>query len=279
MEITCWGARGSIPVSGTEYIKFGGDTTCVEIRSDNNDIIILDAGSGLRRCGNRLAKESFNNINFIFTHSHSDHLLGFPFFKPLYQNDKILNIYGCPFAQEAIKRIFSDSLIPPFYPITYNDVKSELNFKGIPLENFNIGSIEIQSIPLSHPNTGFGYKFTENDKTFVFLTDNELDFVHPNGMEYKDYVEFAGNADLLFHDAEYSETEYQRTKTWGHTTYTRALDLATEAGVKSFGIFHHNQDRTDSQIEEIVEICNKILSDKQSGIDCFAVEAGQTIKL
>lgn len=274
MIIRCWGARGSIPVSGKEYEKYGGDTTCIEIRTKDDAVVIVDAGTGIRRLGNRLIEEKTNHYHLIFTHSHWDHLLGFPFFKPIYLQDTHIDVYGCRFAQRSIKNILSNTMQPPFFPVKLDDIKAELDFHGACREPFSIQSLSVTPIFLSHPNRGVGYKFTEDDRTFVFLTDNELGYRHPGGLGCQDYLEFCQDTDLLIHDAEYAEDEYQRTKTWGHSTYKEALHLALNAKVKRFGLFHHNQDRTDAALDEIVEECRYIIEDKNMDLKCFAVYAG-----
>ncbi len=279
MEIINWGSRGSIPVSGQDFLEYGGDTTCVEIISKNNYRIIIDAGSGIRNLGTKILKNEINEVSIIFTHSHLDHLLGFPFFKPIYMKGKKIDIYGCPFAQEAIRKIFSSSMIPPFFPVDYEDLSAEITFHGAALKPFTIDTVEIIPIALSHPNHAIGYKFIEDGKSFVFLTDNELTFQHAGGFEYKDYVEFSLNADLLFHDAEFTEKEYKKTKSWGHSTYKKALQLALDANVKQFGLFHHNQERTDLQIDKIVEDCKRVIEQNNSELICFGVKTGTKIKL
>ncbi len=100
MKITCWGARGSIPVSGREFLKYGGDTTCIEVRSKNNDVVIIDAGTGIRKLGNKLIAGGETNLNILFTHAHWDHLMGFPFFKPIYSNKTAIKMYGCAYTQQ-----------------------------------------------------------------------------------------------------------------------------------------------------------------------------------
>ncbi len=279
MVITCWGSRGSIAVSGAEYLKYGGDTTCIEIRSKNNDLIIVDAGTGIRKLGIKLLKAKEKNINLIFTHAHWDHLFGFPFFKPIYFSGVKINLYGCPFAQNSIKEMISKSMSAPNFPVNLNDLKAEIEYFGACTGPFEIGPIQVIPILLSHPNMGIGYKFIEDDKTFVFLTDNELTYPHPGGLEYNDYLEVTKNADLLIHDAEYTQNEYKITKGWGHTVYNDALNFALEANVKRFGLFHHNQERTDEALDKIVEDCENIIKSKNSNLKCFAVAAGMNIDL
>ncbi|HBF43323.1 MAG TPA: hypothetical protein DDW42_06770 [Desulfobacteraceae bacterium] len=170
MIIRCYGAKGSIPVSGKQYLKYGGDTTCLEIRSKNDEIIIVDAGSGIRRLGNKLLDEQRYEYNIIFSHPHMDHILGFPFFKPIYNEKAIINLMGCPATQGDISKPLSRAMSAPFFPIQFDQLKAKINYTADCPICFSIDSIEIFPINLSHPNVGIGYKFIEDGKTFVFLT-------------------------------------------------------------------------------------------------------------
>jgi len=279
MIFKCWGSRGSIPVSGKEYIKHGGDTTCIEIRTKDDDIIIVDAGSGIRRLGNSLIANNRYQYSMVFTHAHWDHLMGFPFFKPLYKSKTRLAMYGCPFAQASIKEMISRVMTSPNFPVDYEDLRADITYELACDSTFSIGSMRIIPISLSHPNWGNGYKFIEGNKSFVFLTDNELTFKHPGGLEYADYLEFTKGATLLVHDAEYTERDYNHTKGWGHSRYVDALRLAIEAGVEQFGLFHHNQDRCDEDVDQIVAECKKIIFSEKSPLQCFAVSQDMEIKL
>lgn len=279
MYIKCWGSRGSIPVSGSDYIKYGGDTTCLEIRTKSDDIIIVDAGTGIRRLGNRLIDENRCTYSLIFTHAHWDHVMGFPFFKPLYSNKTRLTMYRCPFHSDFVETILSSIMTPPKFPVRYSGINAEIKYVGAFTTKFEVGSVMVTPIPISHPDKGSGYKFTEDGKSFVFLTDNELDFVHPDGLTYDDYLEFCTGADLLIHDAEYLPEEYPSTIKWGHSVFTKTLDLALKAGVKKLGLFHINQERTDQQMDDIVEICKQTIADKDRPLECFAVGCDMTFSL
>ncbi|MFH1006622.1 MAG: MBL fold metallo-hydrolase [Candidatus Latescibacterota bacterium] len=278
MLIRCWGARGSIPVSGKEYLKYGGDTTCIEIRTEEDEIIIIDAGTGIRRLGNQLLQENRRNYSMIFTHAHWDHLLGFPFFKPIYVDGTAIEMFGCPFAQESVKKMISTIMSPPNFPVDFRDIKAELTYHQDACEHpFSIKSLEVIPILLNHPNQGIGYKFVEKGKTFVFLTDNELTFEHPGGLGFSDYRAFCSGADLLIHDAEYREEEYKLTAGWGHSAYKDALRLAIDSNVRRFGLFHHNQDRTDQGVDEMVRDCRRLTQGKDASPECFAVCQGMEI--
>jgi phosphoribosyl 1,2-cyclic phosphodiesterase len=278
MYIKCWGARGGIPVSGPEYLVYGGDTPCLEIRDDAGTTIIVDSGTGIRRLGTKLVREERFDLNIIFSHSHWDHIIGFPFFKPVYDPRFKINILGSPRWQGNMDKLIKDTFKAPHFPVQPNQIKAQMEYCEVG-GKFTLGEIIIETIPLSHPNLGLGFKFVHKGKVFVFLTDNELGFVHRGGKTFSDYMRFCQGADILIHDAEYTDEEYLHTKTWGHSRYTDALRLALEAGVKTLGLFHHNQDRTDSAIETIVADVARLIKQSVRQMQCFAVKQGQEIIL
>ena len=198
MYIKCWGSRGSVPVSGKEYIKYGGDTTCIEIRSKDDHVIIVDAGTGIRRLGNHLVEEERYTYDVIFTHAHWDHLMGFPFFAPLYSKQTHIRIQGCPFAQKFVETMLSKVMSPPNFPVSYKDIRADISQEPVCLENFDVGTVSVTPIRLNHPNQGNGYKFVEDGKRFVFLTDNALGLTHPGGLSVDAYQEFSAGADLQY---------------------------------------------------------------------------------
>jgi len=279
MHIKCWGSRGSIPVSGKEYLKYGGDTTCLEIRAESGDSIVVDAGTGIRNLGNRLIEEERYRYHFIFTHAHWDHVMGFPFFKPLYFEEARLQMHRCPFHSKFVETILTRIMAPPNFPVRYSDIKAEITYEDACPAAFEIGSVQITPIPISHPNSGSGYKFVEDGKAFVFLTDNELSYVHPGGLHRKDYVEFCSGADLVIHDAEYTDDEYREKRAWGHSTFDEVLDLAFAAGTGRIGLFHINQERTDREMDAIVDYCRQRIAENGGGLDCFAVAADTLFQL
>ncbi|MDO8282888.1 MAG: MBL fold metallo-hydrolase [Thermodesulfovibrionia bacterium] len=279
MIIRCWGARGSIPVSGKEYLKYGGDSTCIEVRTKDDEVIIIDAGTGIRRLGNRFLNEGRRKYNIIFTHSHWDHMLGFPFFKPIYLKKSQIKLYGFPTAQADMHRFLSKTMRPPFFPVCFKDLAANISFTKVYERDLHIGSAKISRIKLSHPNLGVGYRIEEDGKSFVFLTDNEFTFNHPGGLGYEDYLHFSRDADLLLHDSEYTEEEYKKTRGFGHSTYKDALKLAIGSNAKMFGLFHHNQDRSDDELDGIVKDCQQIILENNSGLKCFAAYPGMEIVL
>jgi len=276
MFIRCWGSRGSIPVSGAEYIRYGGDTTCLEIRTAGDEIIVVDAGTGIRRLGNRLVQENRLQCHVIFTHAHWDHVMGFPFFKPVFIPGAELRMHKCPFQSRFVETILNKVMSPPTFPVRFRDLKAHFTYEDACPTEFMIDSVAITPVPLSHPNSGAGYKFVEDGRTFVFLTDNELGFVHPHGLDFEGYRDFCRGADLLIHDAEYTPEEYLTTREWGHSVYPDVVDLAMAAGVRRLGLFHLNQDRSDDDMDRMVENCRRRIAVKGGGVECFGVGADMT---
>jgi len=280
MKITCWGSRGSIPVSGAEYEKYGGDTTCLEITCDSGDVIILDAGTGMRRLGSKLlAANGGRPCSLLLTHAHWDHLMGFPFFKPIYMKGTKIGIYGCAYVQESVRHMIAQPMAAPYFPVEFGQLAAEFDFHEVCERSFSIGSVEVSTIPLNHPNQGLGYRFTEGGRSFVFLTDNELMHRHAGGADVDAYRRFSEGADLLVHDAEYTQEQYRMTKGWGHSVYTDALQLALDAGVRQFGLFHVNQERTDADMDRLVADCGRIVQERNRSLRCFGMAAGMEIEL
>jgi ribonuclease BN (tRNA processing enzyme) len=162
-------------------------------------------------------------------------------------------------------------MAPPHFPVPARDISATIITSYSVKSHLDVGGVHIETIALNHPNQGLGFRITENGRSFVFLTDNELDETYEQGSSYTDFVDFCRDADLLVHDGEYTREEYLLTRTWGHSRYEDALKLAEDAGVKRLGLFHHNQERTDAEIDRIVDACRKMLTDKGSCLDCFAV--------
>lgn len=271
MIIRCWGARGSVAVSGNQYLKYGGDTTCMEVRTKNDEVIIIDAGTGIRRLGNRLLDENRDTFHMLLTHAHWDHLLGFPFFKPLYRKKNRIIFHGKPLPNHSIEEILAGTMKDPLFPVDYGTVKHHLRYDNLHGGSFTIDSVTVTPIPLSHPNQGTGFLFREGDVTFVFLTDNELTYRHPGGLDFDEYRSICAGADLLIHDAEFTSGEYEQARRWGHTVYTDAVNLALGAQVKSLGLFHHNQDRTDEALDRMVEECRGLVAHNGASMECFAL--------
>jgi phosphoribosyl 1,2-cyclic phosphodiesterase len=279
MDIKCWGSRGSIPVSGKEFLKYGGDTTCFEITARTGETIIVDAGTGIRQLGNSLLERNITEYTLLLTHAHWDHILGIAFFKPLQFSKVKIRIQERKFSGISTNDVLGNVMAAPFFPIGLEDLLADIKYDKTLNGVFNIGSIRVESIPTSHTDGGLGYRFIEDGKTFVFLTDNELGFDHPNSKGFQAYLDFSKDAELLIHDGEYTTDEYKTKVSWGHSSAQDVMDLAVKANVKKLGLFHISQDRTDDEMDEIVTDCKATLVKENSSLDCFAVPANFKIHI
>jgi phosphoribosyl 1,2-cyclic phosphodiesterase len=275
MEIRIWGCRGALPTPGPETIRYGGNTTCVEVRPSDGSVIILDAGSGIRKLGKALMKEEGVRIIHLFlTHAHWDHLMGFPFFRPAYLERYKIHVRGGPRAKRSLRNYLRHQMEAPYFPVRFDAMKAEFDFtEGDPQKRM-IGSAEVVPIRLNHPNGSYGIKIMEAGKSFVFFTDHELDYLHGSRLDLEGYVNFCKGADLLLHDAQYTDEEYQLTRSWGHSTFSSATDFCIKAEVRRFGLFHHDPDHTDDQIDRYVSLCQERILKANSTVDCFGVQEG-----
>ena len=279
MKIKCWGSRGSIAVAGSEYSKFGGETTCIQVIAKSGENVIIDAGTGIRKLGIDLFSSGQQKFYLLITHAHWDHISGFAFFKPLQNPDVTLVVQNSLFADTTVEEIFKRLVHPPFFPITMKDLEATIQYRNNMTNQFSIGSLKISTIALNHPGGGLGYKFTENGKSFVFLTDNELGHIHPGGQGPNVYENFCQDADLVFHDAEFTPGEYPGKTGWGHSAYTDVVNLALKARVKTLGLFHINQERTDAEMDKIVDHCRRIIKDKGGKTVCMGVACNMEFTL
>ena len=274
MKIKVWGCRGSIAAPGPDTLRYGGNTTCVEVISNSGTEIVIDAGSGARNLGKELLKKETKTVYLLLTHAHWDHLLGFPFFEPAYSADFTIYLCGGPKARDSIKDYFYHQMQAPYFPIEMELLHATFEFGFENAHGNSIENIQVDSIQLSHPNGGYGFKLTENGKSFVFLTDNELGHPHDSSLRFEDYVNFCKDADLLFHDAQFTDEEYIERKGWGHSCYKDAFNLAVKAGVKRLGFFHHDPDRSDDELDRIVKDYVEKAKSISPGMSVFAVAEG-----
>jgi phosphoribosyl 1,2-cyclic phosphodiesterase len=268
MKVKFWGTRGSIPVPGKDTTIYGGNTTCLEITLEGGRKVIIDAGTGLRPLGDKLfAEEEKVDVYLLMTHIHWDHLLGFPFFAPIYEPTSKIFIDGFPTCMKGLRATFDNKLGDGFFPIKFNDLRAEIRHIDIlnrgPLK---IDGVVIDSIPLQHPQGGYGFRFREGKKTLVFITDNELTDEAWAGMHPENYVEFCKDADILIHDAQYTPEEREKRSGWGHSDYAAALDLALDAHVKRLILFHHDPTRKDPEVVSFQAKCEKLARERNADI-------------
>lgn len=281
MRIRFWGTRGSIPVPGKDTIEYGGNTTCLEITLQSRKRVIVDAGTGIRGLGYELKREGEAiDIYLLVTHIHWDHIIGFPFFEPLYDLSTRIMIDGYPTCIKGLRSTFDTRMGDGFFPIKFDDLRAEIQY----LNRIGKGEVELEGIivdciPLQHPQGGYGFRFRDDHKTLVFITDNELKTDAWRGRTLKEYVEFCKEADILIHDAQYLPSEIKQRTGWGHSDYEAAFVLAYEAGVKKLILFHHDPSRTDLDVAAIRRSCQEIAAKKNSRLIIEAAKENSEIVL
>lgn len=276
MRIKVWGCRGSIPSPGGDTSRYGGNTTCVEVRLRGGSLVVIDAGSGIRNLGRELVRrEGREVVHLLLTHAHWDHLQGFPFFLPAFQKRFTLQVWGGPRSAAVLRSYLQHQMSPPYFPVQYAELEARIRFPRKPAREITIDGTRLQSIPLTHPDGGYGFKFSEEDRSFVYLTDNELGYRHPGGLSPRRYAEWCRGADLVLHDAQYTPAEYRLTRGWGHSTFQAATELCLAAGPRRFGIIHHDPQHTDLQLDRYVRDCRRALG--RGGPDFFGATEGMEI--
>ena len=249
-----WGVRGSIPAPGSETVRYGGNTSCVEMRVGGKRLI-FDGGTGLRVLGRELLQEMPVEAYMLFTHSHWDHIQGFPFFTPAFIPGNCFHIYGAIAPNGAtMKQRLSDQMLHPNFPVPIQVMQSDLKFYDLtPGDAVTLDDIAIETGSLNHPNTAIGYRITWRGRTVVYATDTEH---FPDRLD-ENLLHLARDADLLIYDACYTDQEYHDTKTpkvgWGHSTWQAGVAVAQAAGVKRVAMFHHDPTHDDDFLDAVGE--------------------------
>lgn len=281
MRIKFWGTRGSIAVPGKDTTLYGGNTTCLEITLQSGKKIIIDAGSGIRSLGDKLIAENERvEVYLLITHIHWDHILGFPFFAPINNRSSKILVDGYHSCMKGIRYTFDNKMGDGFFPIQFGDLKAEIRYLDqIRHGELEIDGVVIDSIPLHHPQGGFGFRFSEGKKTFVFITDNELRPDGWAGRSPEEYIRFCEDADILIHDSQYTPQEIDERKGWGHSDYQSAFNLAHRANAKRLVLFHHDPSRKDTEVAAIRNKCEDLAKEDNSAIIIEAAQEGTELEL
>ena len=255
MRAHIWGCRGSLASPGPETVRYGGNTSCIEVRLDDDTLIILDAGTGIRPLGNRLMDEMPRTVHLFLTHLHIDHLEGLGFFAPLWSSDVDLHIWGPPSPLRSLEQRVTRYLSPPLFPIHLSDVPADPTFHDVPADAWKVGPAVVMARPVSHRGPTVGYRIEEDSQTLAYIPDHEpalgvdLRTVEP---EWISGHAVADGVDLLFHDSQYTEDEYPRRIGWGHSSTAHVVSFAAVCAVRQLVMFHHDPSHTDDQLEAIL---------------------------
>jgi phosphoribosyl 1,2-cyclic phosphodiesterase len=258
MKVTFYGTRGSISVSGKEFSQFGGNTACILLTFNNGRIAILDAGTGIRKLGNDFQArsiEQYDNIFIGLSHTHWDHIQGFPFFQPAYDPMRHFTIAISGKGREPIslEDIFKTQMDRVYFPKSLDKMGASLTFWQPDLTCFKTPSgIHIITSRHNHPSGAHSYRITEGDTTLVYCTDIE----HGEEIDNK-VVSLSQNADLLIHDAQFSPEELKEKRGWGHSSWEQAIEVAKRAGVKKLVLFHHDPEHNDTFLLNMEKECQQ----------------------
>ncbi|HXH08555.1 MAG TPA: MBL fold metallo-hydrolase [Alphaproteobacteria bacterium] len=253
MKVRLWGTRGSLAAPGPETVRYGGNTACVEVRGEDGTLVILDAGTGIQRLGATIGPE-VGRIDFLLTHLHMDHIQGLGFFEPLNRPDQEIHIWGPPSTTFDLRARLARYLSPPLFPVRLRDLPCRLSLHDVPLERFEIGSLQITAALVMHPGPTVGYRITENGVSLTYLPDHEpaLGAAHfPADADWMSGYELAAGVDLLIHDAQYTDTEYQAHVGWGHSSLSQTIAFAAKAHVKRLVPFHHDPAHSDEVLDRL----------------------------
>lgn len=305
MKVRFWGVRGSIPSPGPKTQKYGGNTSCIELRvGPDNRIVIIDAGSGIRTLGNSIMAGDLPKgpikADIFLTHTHWDHIMGYPFFTPIYIPGTKLKVHGpVSFEEDPLEEVVGGQMKYRYFPVNLGELASEIEYIRLK-ENPNIDlgdGLHLRTKLLNHPITALGYRFEYDNKAVCTCYDTEpfrnlfiTDPAHPAydeamaiegeevAVEQNLAVEqFFAGADLLIYDAQYTAAEYAARINWGHTSMEYAIEAANRAGVKKLALFHHDPDRTDATLDELATIyCQP---GKYGATEVFYAREGMEIEL
>jgi ribonuclease BN (tRNA processing enzyme) len=255
VRATVWGCRGSLATPGAETVRYGGNTSCLELRLEDGTLVILDAGTGLRTLGVALGGRAPCRGHLLLTHLHLDHLEGIGFFAPLWHPDTRLHVWGPPSTTQSLAARIARYLSPPLFPMSLSDVPCGITWHDVPSEPRQIGSATILAGAVAHPRPTVGYRIEENGASIAYIPDHEpalgldLATLPPDWISGYDV---AANADTLLHDAQYREDEYPNKIGWGHSSVADAVTFARKSGARRLILFHHDPLHTDDDLEGLL---------------------------
>lgn len=251
MKVELWGTRGSIASAGAGTVRYGGDTAAVELRTDDDSLVVLDAGSGIRALGAELT--GHGRVDILLSHLHMDHIQGLPFFAPLLEAECEVHIWGPMSTTHDLRARLSRYLSPPLFPVRVRELPN-VHFHDVTPSTFEVRGLEITADLVLHPGTTLGYRITEGDKVLTYIPDHEPalgDRDFPCGLEWMSGRLLADGADVLIHDSQYTDQEYAERIGWGHSSISHLALFAATAEARRLVTFHHDPSHADEFLDEL----------------------------
>lgn len=254
MRLTIWGCRGSVPTPGPDTVRYGGNTSCVEVSLDDGTNLVLDAGTGIRRLGFDLLDRGARRVHLLLTHLHLDHLEGLRFFAPLWDERVTLDIWGPPSPLLSLRERISRSFSPPLFPIDLREVPARVTFHDVPRQPWTVDGARLLADLVAHPGPTVGFRIETVTSSFAYLPDHEPALAGTIADRSRDWISgaaIADDVDILLHDAQYFEDEYEERIGWGHSSVSDAVAFARAVGARRLVLFHHEPRHTDVSLERL----------------------------
>lgn len=269
LDLRFWGTRGSLPAPGPHTAVYGGNTSCVEVRAGGH-LLVFDAGTGIRELGGSLLKSGPPSLHLFFSHYHWDHIMGFPFFAPIYVPGSEIHLYGETKNGQSVLEILSGQMHPPYFPIKWNMVNAMVDWTPVePDHDIDLGNdVVVKTCRINHPQHALCYRVEWGGRAVVYATDIE----HGSDLDSV-FIDFIRDADVLVMDCSFTEGEYPARKGWGHATWEAGVDFAEKGNVDTFVIFHHLPERTDPEVAAIEQDAQAVRK------NTFAAREGMTFSL
>jgi phosphoribosyl 1,2-cyclic phosphodiesterase len=255
MRATIWGCRGTLAYPGPETVRYGGQTSCIAVHLDDGSLVILDAGTGIRSLGMSLEGSHPRRVDLLITHLHTDHIEGLRFFSPFWDPSVVFRVWGPPAPLRSLEERIAPFFSPPYFPVHLRNVPSRPQFRDTPSEPWRIGSAVVSAALVKHPGPAVGYRIEEAGGTLAYLPDHEPGLGADLTAVESEWISgfgLARRADLLVHDGQYTQAEYDSRVGWGHSSTVDAVTFAKRAGARRLVLFHHDPMHTDDHLEAML---------------------------
>ena len=254
MRLTIWGCRGSVPCPGGDTVRYGGNTSCVEVSLVDGTTLVLDAGTGIRRLGDALVDRGARHVNLFLTHLHLDHVEGLRFFAPMWDAEIAVDIWGPPSPLLSLRERIARAFSPPLFPVELADVPARVTFHDVPRQPWTVDGASLTADLVVHPGPTVGFRIETETCSFAYVPDHEPALCGPIEDRSTDWLSggsIANDVDMLFHDAQYFEDEYETRIGWGHSSVADAVAFTRAVGARRVLLFHHEPNHSDGSLERL----------------------------